>query len=148
MTKYEDASWHAEGDFPPDLDPERACTHIALFLGWAVDRGLEGEFLREECDELLAAFRARRLSPIELLHAAADDQLTDEDLNDEGNAFAAEYLDNKYYYTDYESVLGGDLPSLYHVECTWENYELMAARLDLRLAEWRVAGRFSGGEQN
>lgn len=143
MTKYDDASWHAGGDFPPELDSERACTHIALFLGWAVDRGLGGDLLREEYGEMLEGFRARRLSPIELLHAAADDKLTDEDLNDEGNAFTAEYFDSNLYYVDYAMALAGDLPSLYHVDCTWENYDRMAKRIDERLAEWRSKRRLS-----
>ena len=38
---------------------------------------------------------------------------------------------------DYEDVLGDDLPSLYHVEDTWANFDRLAPVLDARLAEWR-----------
>jgi hypothetical protein len=32
----------------------------------------------------------------------------------------------------------GALPSQYHVEDTWENYEKLKARIDERFAEWQA----------
>jgi hypothetical protein len=70
-----------------------------------------------------------------------DGKFTNEDLNDEGNAFAAEYFDFQkgQYLSDYEKNLGVDLPSLYHVADTWDNFEKIKPILDRRLAAWRDA---------
>ena len=70
---------------------------------------------------------------------ACDGKFTDEDLNDEGNEFAREYFDfdERRYLADYEELLGGDLPTLYHVADSWENYDCLKLRLDERFAEWR-----------
>ena len=32
MAKYDDASWHYEGDYPEDLPTANAATHIGMFL--------------------------------------------------------------------------------------------------------------------
>jgi hypothetical protein len=41
------------------------------------------------------------------------------------------------YVADYEDVLGGDLPTLYHVADTWENFDALAPTLERRYTEWR-----------
>jgi hypothetical protein len=68
-----------------------------------------------------------------------DGKFTDEDLNEEGNAFASEYFDLEKgaYLADYEATLGAGLRDLYHVSDTWENYERLKPILDRRLSEWR-----------
>jgi hypothetical protein len=64
---------------------------------------------------------------------------TDEDLNDEGNAFAQAYFDFEKgaYLSDYDRVLTGGLPSQYHVADTWGNFDALRPVLDKRLEEWR-----------
>lgn len=66
-------------------------------------------------------------------------KFTDEDLNDEGNAFAATYFDLQKgkYIADYEAIFGKDGPTIYHVADTWENYDRIAPLLDDRLTAWR-----------
>jgi hypothetical protein len=68
-----------------------------------------------------------------------DVQLTDEDLSDEGNAFAVAYFDfqNGKFLADYESSLGAGLPGLYHVPDTWQSYDVIKPVLDRRFAEWK-----------
>ena len=65
-------------------------------------------------------------------------------LEREGNAFAIAYYQDegpRGYLADYESVLGGDLPSLYHVEDSWGNFEKLAAVIDRRYLGWKRKSR-------
>lgn len=100
--KYDDASWHAGGDFPEDSPEQYGGTHIALFLrwcfirGWASDLHLQGE--REDTRRVIDG----TLSATEYLFKYCDGQLTELDLNEEGNAFAAQYYgDDGLYLEDY-----------------------------------------------
>jgi hypothetical protein len=137
---YDRADWHYGGDFPKDLPPEAGGTHIGMFLGWAILRGLEGELHREDSVESLDAVRERRMTGRDFLMKECDEKFTAEDLNDEGNAFAEAYFQKDGpdgYVADYEATLGDNLPSLYHVEDTWENFDRFAPVLDRRFAEWK-----------
>lgn len=37
--KYDDATWHSGGEFPPESPAEFGGTHIALFLRWCFVKG-------------------------------------------------------------------------------------------------------------
>jgi len=66
-----------------------------------------------------------------------DGKFTSEDLNDEGNAFAEAYYEHGYF-DDYDEVLDvKSLESVYHVENSWENFDKVAALLDLRFQRWK-----------
>jgi hypothetical protein len=138
--KYDDASWHYGGNFPADLPPEAGATHTGMFVVWAFLAGLAGELHTEECQEDLDRLRARELTPGRYFLAVCDGKFVDEDLNDEGNAFAQAYFDFEkgQYVSDYERVLCAGLPSVYHVEDSWESYQKLKPVLDQRLAEWRA----------
>ena len=73
--------------------------------------------------------------------AACDGKFTDEDLNDEGNAFTQVYFDLEKgsFIKDYERILGTGLPSLYHVEDSWANFDAVRPILDKRFKDWRRA---------
>ena len=139
---YDRADWHYGGDFPKDLPPEAGGTHIGIFLAWAILRGLEGEVHRDDSAESLQAVRDRRLTGRDFLMKECDEKFVDEDLSEEGNAFTEAYFQKEGpggYLADYEDVLGGHLPSLYHVEDTWANFDRLAPVLDKRFAEWKGA---------
>lgn len=38
--KYDDSTWHTDGDFPADLPPEAGATHIGMFMAWALAQNL------------------------------------------------------------------------------------------------------------
>ncbi|MEW5835844.1 MAG: hypothetical protein AB1832_12330, partial [Pseudomonadota bacterium] len=73
---------------------------------------------------------------------SCDGKFIDENLNDQGNAFAAAYFDLERgsYLLDYENVLGAGLPSLYHVPDTWQSFDTLKPVLDSRFANWLSAG--------
>ena len=138
--KYDDASWHSGGgEFPEGLPPEAAATHTAMFVAWALLSGLAGELHVQELPEELEKLESRTVTPGEFFLATCDGKFTDEDLSDEGNAFAQEYFDFEAgsYLRDYERLLVKRLPSQYHVQDTWANFDILRPVLDERLNDWR-----------
>lgn len=144
--KYDDWSYHSGGEFPADLPAEAGATHTGMFVAWALLSGLSGRIHIEDCPEDLPRLQTRQVTPGSFFLEACDGKFTDEDLSEEGNAFAREYFDFEkgQYLRDYELVLGGGLASLYHVADTWENYDRLAPCLDQRLDDWRLASGRAG----
>ncbi len=134
--KYDDASWHVDGDFPEDLNPDAASTHIGFFLGWCIENNLHGELLKEHFESEISSFLKSKISGPELLRKCCDGKLISDDLSEKGNAFAMEYYETNRYYEDYDEIVGEDLPSLYHVDDSWANYEKVKAFLDKRYSHW------------
>ena len=137
--KYDDASWHYGGQFPKDLPNEAGATHTGMFVAWALLTGLAGEIHTEEIPEGLEKLRSRSVTPGQFFLEACDGKFTDEDLNDEGNAFAQEYFDfdRGAYMNDYDQLLAKGLPSQYHVQDTWTNFDKLRHVLDKRLDDWQ-----------
>jgi hypothetical protein len=136
---YDRADWHYGGDFPADLPQENGATHIGMFLAWAVLNGLEGDLLREHCSGALDAVRQRTMTGRQFLLDECDEKLTDGDLNQEGNAFAAVYCDkDSGYLSDYARVLAVGVPSLYHVADTWDNYDRIAPLISKAFMRWKA----------
>lgn len=137
--KYDDVSWHAEGEFPEELPYEAGATHLGMFLVWALLAGLGGRHFVEEYPGELARLQARAVTPGRFLLAACDGSLISDDLSLEGNAFARAYFPREkgQYLGDYRETLAAALPDIYHVADTWENFDKLKPVLDGRLAEWR-----------
>ena len=141
--KYDDASWHYGGQFPKDLPDEAGATHTGMFVAWALLAGLAGELHSDEFPEDVEKLRSRSVTPGQFFLEACDGKFTDEDLNDDGNAFAQEYFDfdRGAYMKDYDRLLANGLPSQYHVADTWTNFEKLRPVLDKRFADWRRSRR-------
>jgi len=140
VATYDNASWHSGGDFPNELPSEAGGTHIGMFLTWAVSNGLAGEELLE-MKEAIAQLESRTITPGAFLFQACDGKLWEADLNAEGNAFAEDYYASNAYYEDYESGLGANYPTLYHVPDEWDAFDRLKPILDARLASWRDRSR-------
>jgi len=138
--KYDDASWHSGGSFPQDLPPEAGATHTGMFVAWAFLSGLAGELHIEDFPDDLPKLRSRAVTPGQYFLATCDGKFTDEDLNDEGNAFAQTYFDLEkgQFIADYEQTVGANLPSIYHVPDTWETFDRLRPIFDQRLSVWRA----------
>lgn len=141
--KYDDASWHYGGKFPAELPEEAGGTHIGMFVAWAVLAGFGSDDIcgeDSEGAEFVAQLRERSITPGAFIFLL-DGKFTDEDLNDEGNAFACAYYDTKHgkYVEDYEATVGDDVPDLYYVEDSWATFDRLKPMLDQRLAEWRAS---------
>lgn len=140
--KYDDADWHYGGNFPDDLPQEAGATHIGMFVAWALLAGLAGRLHLEDFPDGLEALHQRSITPGAFLLNYCDEKFTDEDLNEVGNNFAKAYYDSEEgYLVDYENIIAGDLPSLYHVADSWENFERLKPTLDSRFSAWRSRHR-------
>ncbi len=111
-----------------------------MFLAWAIFSGLVSDELRE-MNEAVDALSARAITPGAFFFQVCDGKLWDADLNTEGNAFAEDYYASNTYYEDYESVLGSNYPTLYHVPDNWDAFARLTPTLDARLASWRSRAR-------
>jgi hypothetical protein len=141
--KYDDASWHSGGKFPTDLPAEAGATHTGKFVAWALLSGLAGEIHTTDFPDAVPKLLSRSLTPGKFFLEACDGKFTDEDLNDEGNAFAQDYFDFEkgQYMADYEATLGEGLADLYYVEDNWENFDRLKSVLDRRFAHWKTRVR-------
>jgi len=139
----------ADFDYSTEDEPlpkGHAATHIGMFLAWAVQNGLESEFQRERSGELLGRLRRREITGRQFFEAACGDRFSEKDLSAEGNAFAQYYYADEAgqrgpYFTDYKRVLAAGLPSFWHVEDTWDNYEKIAAVISRRYDQWKNPAR-------
>jgi hypothetical protein len=113
-----------------------------MFVAWALLSGLAGQIHVEEFPQDLEALRTRSITPGQFFFKFCDGKFIDENLNEQGNAFAAAYFDLTHgsYLADYESVLGGEFPSLYHVPDTWLSFDRLKPTLDSRFSEWLAGG--------
>lgn len=135
---FDKAKWHYEGEFPEDLDEMQGFVHTGMFVGWIVDTGLYGEEFADDFKSEIRKFKARKLTGSGI-YASADGVFDEEMLNAEGLAFTKAYFDfdKGQYLKDYEKLLSGKLPSMYHVQDTWENYDLLKTQIDNRFAAWK-----------
>ena len=152
MAKYDDASWHYGGNYPQDLPNENATTHIGMFLTWCIDNDLISDFQLEEAGADIEKIKNRTSTGADFLITYCDEKFTDEDLNDLGNEFASDYYnDGTEFAKQYSSYLNDysiffdekakadnrSYPSLYHIENSWNNYNLIKPVIDNRFAEWK-----------
>lgn len=142
---YDKAKWHYKGDFPDDLEPFQGYVHTGMFLGWCIDAGLVSERFCNELKEEIEQFKQHKLTGSQIFKRCCDGALMLEDLTATGNRFAMAYFEfnNGRYLHDYETTLGQNLPSIYHVADTWENYEQLKVVLDNRFFEWQRDSRHS-----
>ena len=140
MANIDRADWHYGGNYPPELPPENAGTHIGMYLAWIVLRGLGSKELVLHAADTYNWVRNREVTGRDLLFTKLDEKFFDELLSPEGLAFTRSYYETNGYANDYDRVLGADLPTLYHVRDTWENFDKFAPVLDERLAAWRAIG--------
>jgi hypothetical protein len=140
MANIDRADWHYGGNYPPELPSENAGTHIGMYLAWIVLRGLGSKELVLHAADTYNWVRNREVTGRDLLFTKLDEKLFDELLSPEGLAFTRSYYETNGYANDYDRVLGADLPTLYHVQDTWENFDKLAPVLDERLAAWRAIG--------
>lgn len=138
--KYDDDAWHLGDDFPDDLDPGAAVTHVGIFLAWCLENALTDPAAFSSTDR--EVMLERRQAPSYFMYRRCDGCLLDVHLSAEGNAFAHEYYsstdEDPHYIRDYERAMRRlRLESMYHAPDTWESYDRVVAYLDKALASWR-----------
>lgn len=134
---YDRAKNHFLGQFPSILPIEQAYVHIGMFLGWMLDKELYSDIFEDEEAHQVIRFRERQIT-CSILSALWDGYLSEELFSQEGNDFSMHYYQSGMYRKDYEEVLASKLPSIYHVEDTWENYDKIADKIEARYQEWKA----------
>lgn len=153
MAKYDDASWHYEGDFPDNLPEINGATHIGMLLTWIIENALYSEEFEEDFSEEITDVKNKTLTGAACLMQCCEGKLSDYDLNDAGNEFIGAYYDENStfsqeyasYLEDYTNLVNADAryETLYHIEDSWDNYESIRPRIDQRFEEWQ---HFKKGE--
>ncbi len=134
-TIYDNAKSHFLGNFPDSLPIEQAYVHIGMYLGWVIERDLYSEYF-EEASVQIFRFKRKEIS-CTILSEIWDGYLGFELFNREGNMFTYYYYGGGLYRADYDENLVKTLPSIYHVNDSWENYDKMKNRIDLRHQDWK-----------
>ena len=140
MAYIDCADWHSGGSYPPELPSDNAGTHIGMYLAWIIHRDLGSKELIQQSADTYDWVRSKEVTGRDLLFTKLDGKFFDQLLNPEGKAFTRSYYQTNGYANDYDRVLGADLPTLYHVKDTWENFQKLAPVLDDRLSAWRAIG--------
>ncbi|MGB3587580.1 MAG: hypothetical protein WBA23_13620 [Tunicatimonas sp.] len=133
---YDNAKTHFLGNFPGDLPIEQAYVHIGMYLGWIIDNDLYSEYFEEEADTQIFRFKKREIS-CTILSEIWDGYLGHELFSEEGNLFTFYYYGGGLYRKDYEDLLSGNLPSLYHVKDSWDNYSKISQNISVRNRDWK-----------
>ena len=136
--KYDDASWQFES-VAEGLPREAAGTHIAMFQTWALLKGLAGAKYQTDFPDVILKLQQRSITPSTNLWVNCDGVFMADDLNEVGDAFTRAYFDpdTGLYFSDYESTVGGKLPTLFHVPDTWETFDALTPVLDGRFEQWQ-----------
>lgn len=133
---YDNAKSHFLGNFPESLPIEQAYVHIGMYLGWIIDNDLYSETFEDEADIQIFRFKRREIS-CTILSEIWDGYLGHELFNRTGNMFTYYYYGGGLYHTDYQNLLVKELPSIYHVKDSWENYDKIASRIRMRFEDWQ-----------
>ena len=133
---YDNAKNHFLGNFPESLPSEQAYVHIGMYLGWIIENELYSEFFEDEADVQIFRFQRRDFS-CTILSEVWDGYLGHELFSKTGNMFTYYYYGGGIYRKDYEKVLAGDLPSIYHVQDSWSNFERISERITKRFEDWQ-----------
>jgi hypothetical protein len=138
MGNIDRADWHYGGDsFPSELPPENGGTHIGMYLAWIINRDLGSAQLRKHARDSLPLLKDRKLTGRQILFTELDEKFFEALLTRVGKDFTKVYYDSDRYIEDYVEALCGDLPTVYHVEDSWPNYDRIAEVIDDRYARWQ-----------
>jgi hypothetical protein len=133
---YDSARNHFLGNFPESLPIEQAYVHIGFYLSWIVMNDLYSEFFEDEAAGQMIKLKHKDIS-CTILSELWDGYLGHELFNRTGNIFTYYYYAGGIYRKDYNDILASDLPSLYHVKDSWENFEKISKKIDERFIEWK-----------
>ena len=133
---YDRAQEHLGPGFPESLPMEQAYVHIGMYLGWIIESGFYSEYFGEEASTEIFRFKRKEIS-CTILSEIWNGYLAFEFFDKIGNNFTLFYYTSGLYRQDYEDILGKDLPTIYHVDDTWPNYERLKMRINTRYTEWR-----------
>jgi hypothetical protein len=133
---YDLAKNHFLGDFPSSLPIEKAYLHIGIYMGWIIDNKLYSDYFEDEASTEIYRFTRREIGCI-ILAEIWNGALSHELFNDEANLFTFYYYAGGIFKKDYNELLVKAHKTIYHVDDSWENYEMLKRRMNDRFEEWK-----------
>lgn len=135
---HDKASWHMSVGTGWEVSDFQGYVPTGMYLGWLIENSFLSEEFIEVNQERITLFKQRQLSGAKIFELGCDGVLSMEDLTETANKFTYSYLDagKGGYFKDYKETLADNLPTIYHVADTWENYEKIKSIINRRFAEW------------
>ena len=119
------AEWHFNGDFPKELDIYQGYVHTGMFIGWLIEHDLINEEFNEEFVSEISMVKKKEITPTKFFEDFLDGVFSNDIIIPSAIDFVEKYYAEQYS-SDYETALGDELPSLYYVRDTWDNYNKIA----------------------
>jgi hypothetical protein len=135
---YDKAKYHYGGDFPEELDEFQGFVHTGMYVGWLIDNDLIDHEFFSDSQQAIKGFKNRQLTGSQFYEMQMDGVLLIDQVSEIGNRFSFDYFDfdSGQYLNDYETTLARELPTLFDVQDTWENYEKIKKVIDKRFLDW------------
>lgn len=135
---YDKAKYHFGSIQEAGLPDIHAYIHTGMFLGWLINNNMLNSEFVADFGEDIPKFIKREITAAQLFELW-DGALVDDMLTDVGNKFTASYFafENGQYINDYIQALASDLPSEFHVEDSWANFDKISKIIDSRYLEWK-----------
>lgn len=147
-TYIDDAKNHFLNDFPDDVHIDQAYLHIGIFLGWIIENGLYSKRFEDEFEVQIYKFKRHEDVSCVILGELWDGLVYESQFSTpEGREFVNHYYKSGMYMADFKETLAKDLPSVYYVKDTWENYRAMYKVIGERFSSWKD-GLAEAGERS
>lgn len=136
---YDKAKWHYDGDYPKGVPLFQAYVHTGMFIAWAINNNLIANSILDIHSSSITLIRLGEMSGARFYETHLDGSFNENDLTDEGNCFAREYLNPSHnmYIQDYIHTLARQLPTEYHVEDSIMNYKQIERVIDERYKNFK-----------
>ncbi len=134
--------WHTDEEYPSDVPTENALNHMGFYWAWAVNKDLVHPQLAQEMTKHLDAIKNREMTGKKCVSEYLGKHLQLSFFNEIGERFTAFYYEDEEegygnFIHDYVDTLDIEsLPSMYHAEDGWENYDKLAPVFDRAYDEW------------
>src|SRR5450432_138845 len=138
---YDKADWHLTANFPKDLEEEQIYVHTGFFIGWLIDKNLISDDFEDVNSDFIPQFKQRKISGPKLYELSGG-VFTADDVNDKGRLFCNYYYEPNTYFKEYHDtfvksgLFSKGLPSDYHVQGTWNNYNIICNVIDKKYEIW------------
>jgi len=107
---------------------------------WVIKNDLVSKRSRKEDRAEIELVKQNEMTGAEFYRKNWDGVFSSKELSDEADAFAREYLNihnDLYTAVDFTNVLAAGLPTIYHVEDSIENYQIIEPVIMERYQDWK-----------
>jgi hypothetical protein len=138
MLVLDKVKYHLEGDFPADLPKANAYVLGGMFFMWCAENMLLSESTSQDFSQEIENSLSHNGLPSDVYRITGG-VLSEEELNPVGLEFSKKYFDsdNGMYIDDFLDLLAENLPTAYHVEDSWENFNILRKKIDERFFDWK-----------